>query len=148
DQGVSHDRGQKKSWKRNCTTQYGQPCGPSSSSPSFTHWLTSKVKSTGVAPGTTPPRYKMHTAGALSGDPLSLSVTGSMAYRASHGLSRRYAFSVPPITEVYIHLSPSLRSAISPKPYFRPLSRRGETRMGEIGCPHCHPDSSAQPQDS
>src|SRR5690625_7957443 len=50
DQGVSHDRGQKKSWKRNCSTQYGQPCGPSSSSPSFTHWLTSKVKSSGVAP--------------------------------------------------------------------------------------------------
>src|SRR5690625_7744685 len=95
-----------------------------------------------------PPRYMLDTTVALSGDPLSSSVTGSMAYRSSHGVSRRYAFSVPPITEVYIHLSPSLRSAISPKPYFRPLSRRGETRTGEIGCPPGPPDSSAPTQAS
>src|SRR5699024_3772168 len=119
-----------------------------SSSPSFTHWLTSKVKSSGVAPGTMPPRYMLDTTVALSGDPLSSSVTGSMAYRSSHGLSRMYAFSVPPITALYIHLSPSSRRASSPNPYFGPLSRRGETGIGRTGCPHGHPASSAQPQDS
>src|SRR5699024_255783 len=133
DQGVSHDRGQKKSWKRNCSTQYGQPSGPSSSSPSFTHWLTNKVKSSWVAPRTMPLSYMLDTSVALSAHPLSSSVTGSSVDRSSHWLSWWYAFSVPPIPELYIHLSQSLRSAISPLPYFRPLPRRGETRMGEIG---------------
>src|SRR5690625_8034940 len=89
DQGVSHDRGLKKCWKRNCSTQYGQPCGPSSSSRSFTHWLTSKVKSPGAAPGRMPPRYMLDTRAALSGDRLVSSVTGAIAYRPSRGRSRR-----------------------------------------------------------